>query len=39
MKVLFRGGGVLRMDSQYTTIPVGYVLVEDGRITAVGPVQ
>ena len=39
MKVLFRGGGVLRMDSQHTTIPVGYVLVEDGRITAVGPVR
>ncbi|HEY9472309.1 MAG TPA: hypothetical protein VIS06_00520, partial [Mycobacteriales bacterium] len=33
---LIRGGGVLTMDAAARTIPNGFVLVTDARITAVG---
>ena len=36
-RVLFRGGHVLSMDPQIGDVFFGDVLVEDGRIAAVGP--
>lgn len=37
MKLLLRGASVLRMDAADTFLDEGYVLVEDGLISAVGP--
>lgn len=37
MKLLLRGAAVLRMDVADTFHPAGYVLIEDGLVSAVGP--
>lgn len=39
MKLLIRGGHILRMDAARTVLENGYVLIEDQRITGVGPME
>lgn len=39
MRTLIRGGAVLRMDAEHALLDEGFVLVEDDRIAAVGPMS
>lgn len=39
MKLLLRGGSILRMDAANTFLDEGYILIEDGLISAVGPAE
>ncbi len=36
-RTLFKGGAVITMDQKGPNLPIGDVLVEDGRIAAIGP--
>jgi 5-methylthioadenosine/S-adenosylhomocysteine deaminase len=36
-RTLFKGGAIVTMDQSVPNLPIGDVLVEDGRIAAVGP--